>query len=76
MELATALMYSLTNTIFLDYLHNAPKTNYDKLKKGFKISPAKVLTAPNCPKHLKENINYEEIIAGVPKIAKITSFLE
>ena len=57
-------------------MQNAPKTNYDKLKKRFKISPAKVLNAPNCPKNLKESINYEELIVGVPKINEITTFLE
>lgn len=59
LDMSTAVLYSLVNTIFLDYLQEATKTNYDKLKKRFKISPAKILTAPNCPKELRQNPSLE-----------------
>ena len=42
----------LVNSVFLEFIdeHSELHTNYENLKKRFKISPAKVLTAPNCPK--------------------------
>ncbi len=47
LDLVNALFYQLINNVFLEYLegHKSP-TNYDNLKKKFKISPAKILAAP------------------------------
>jgi hypothetical protein len=38
-------------------MQHSTKTNYDKLKKRFKISPAKILAAPNCPRNIRDKVN-------------------
>lgn len=51
MEVVAALLYSLVNNMFVQHTEQFETiTNYNKLKSRFKVAPAKILSAPECPK--------------------------